>query len=506
MRRIKEHFLQSVRADAERAERENKKEKDAMKNKIMLITYADSFGKNLKELKKVLDEYFSREIGSIHILPFFPSSGDRGFAPLTYETVDPAFGTWEDVDALAQKYELMFDFMVNHLSRRSEQFQDFIAHHEESPYKDMFIRFKDFWPGGAPTQEQIDLLNKRKNHAPCERITFADGTQEDIWCTFSEEQMDLNLEKPVTWEFIERSLRRLMDHGASMIRLDAFAFATKKLGTSCFFVEPEMWDCMKRVADILAERNVPMLPEIHDHYKIQLKIAEKGYPIYDFALPVLVLHTLYTGNCKRLKHWFSICPRDQYTTLDTHDGIGTVDVEDLLTQEELQNVIDETERCGANFKMDFSAKAKEKPVVYQINCTYYSALGEDDRSYLLARAIQFFAPGVPQVYYMGLLAGENDYELMKKTDFPRNISRHNYTVEEIGQEVQKPVVKELCRLMRIRNEYEAFDGETVVSDLPDDVLEITRESNGHKAVLYADLKTKKFKISCDDSRYDYELE
>lgn len=107
---------------------------------------------------------------------------------------------------------------------------------------------------------------------------------------------------------------------------------------------------------------------------------------------------------------------------------------------------------------------------------------------------------------MGLLAGENDYELMKKTDFPRNISRHNYTVEEIEQEVQKPVVKELCRLMRIRNEYEAFDGETVVSDLPDDVLEITRESNGHRAVLYADLKTKKFKITCDDSRYDYELE
>ena len=269
-----------------------------------------------------------------------------------------------------------------------------------------------------------------------------------------------------------------------------------------------MWDCMERVADVLGERDIPMLPEIHDHYKIQLKIAEHGYPVYDFALPVLVLHTLYTGNCKRLKHWFSICPKDMYTTLDTHDGIGTVDVEDLLTEEELQNVICQTEKYGANFKMDFSAKAKDKPVVYQINCTYYSALGEDDQAYLLSRAIQFFAPGIPQVYYMGLLAGENDYELMRRTDFPRNISRHNYDTGEIEEAAKKPVVQKLCKLMRLRNEFPAFDGEVTVSDLPDHLLEITRESNGVKAVLWADLATKEFKVRCSgfDNSKDYDWE
>lgn len=469
----------------------------------MLITYADSFGSCLKELKDMLDTYFSREVGAVHILPFFPSSGDRGFAPLTYDAVDPAFGTWGDIHALGEKYELMFDFMINHLSRRSPQFLDYVKNHDRSPYKEMFISFRDFWPGGAPNQEQIAMLNKRKNHAPCERISFADGTWEDIWCTFSEEQMDLNLKSPITWDFVERSLRGLMEHGASMIRLDAFAFATKKLGTSCFFVEPEMWDCMKRVAEVLAEKRVPMLPEIHDHYKVQLKISQHGYPVYDFALPVLVLHTLYTENCGRLKRWFSICPRDQYTTLDTHDGIGTVDVEDLLTQEELQGVIRQTLKYGANFKMDFSAKAKDRPVVYQINCTYYSALGEDDRAYLLARAIQFFAPGVPQVYYVGLLAGSNDYELMRKTDFPRNISRHNYTVDEIKREIGRPVVQKLCQLMRIRNEYPAFDDGFRVSDLPDDRLEIIRESNGCRAVLTADLRTKAFRIRCKESGFDY---
>lgn len=477
-----------------------------MNNKIMLITYADSFGKNLKELSHMLDRHFSGAVGAIHILPFFPSSGDRGFSPMTYEEVDPAFGDWNDIQKLSEKYELMYDFMVNHLSRRSPQFLDFIHRHDESPYKDMFIRFKEFWPDGAPTEEDVARLNKRKDHAPCERIQFDDGTEEDIWCTFSSEQMDLNLEQPITWEFVEKSLRFLMDHGASMLRLDAFAFATKKYGTTCFFLEPEMWEMMERVQQILDEKHVPMLPEIHDHYKVQLKIAEKGYAVYDFALPVLVLHTLYTGSCRRLKDWFKICPRNQYTTLDTHDGIGAIDAEDLLTAEELDNVLATTQKNGAIFKMDHSERSKDKPVVYQIECTYYSALGEDDAAYLLARAIQFFGPGVPMVYYVGLVAGGNDYELMRRTNYPRNISRHNYTVEEIEREAQRPVVQKLLRLMRMRNEYPAFDGEVQVADLPDDKLEIVRESNGCRAVLRADLKAKTFTIICDDPQYNFSTE
>lgn len=244
-----------------------------------------------------------------------------------------------------------------------------------------------------------------------------------------------------------------------MIRLDAFAFATKKPNTSCFFIEPEMWDMMARVQGILNEKNIPMLPEIHDHYTVQLKIADHGYTVYDFVLPVMALHTLYSADSTRLRHWLSICPRDQQTTLDTHDGLGTVDVEGLLTPEELQTVIDRTREYGANFKWDYSGGNSGEKKVYQINCSYYSAVGEDDAWYLLSRAIQFFTPGVPQVYYMGLLAGENDYELMERTQYDRNISRHNYTVQEIEELVKKPVVVKLRRLMQFRNEYPVFDGE-----------------------------------------------
>ncbi len=466
-----------------------------MKNKIMLITYSDSFGKNLKELKGVLDRYFKREIGSIHILPFYPSSGDRGFAPIDYRKVAEEFGDWEDIRALASEYELMFDFMINHLSRRSPEFQDFVEKHDASEYADMFLRFQKFWPEGWPTQAQIDLLNKRKPCAPCVEIPFADGTSEPIWCTFDDEQMDLNLESEVTWRYIEQTLDFLMSQGASMIRLDAFAFATKKLDTACFFLEPEIWDMMARVRKILDKKQIPLLPEIHDHYTVQLKIAEHGYTVYDFVLPVMVLHTLYTADSTRLRHWLEICPRDQHTTLDTHDGLGTVDVAGLLSEEELNAVIAQTEAYGANFKWDYSGDSVGKKVVYQINCSYYSAVGEDDDSYLLSRAIQFFTPGVPQVYYMGLLAGENDYELMERTQYSRNISRHDYTVEEIDRLVEKPVVQRLCRLMQFRNEYPVFDGDMRVLDAEPSILKVEWSAGDLQACLCADLKTRQFAIS-----------
>ena len=141
-----------------------------------------------------------------------------------------------------------------------------------------------------------------------------------------------------------------------------------------------------------------------------------------------------------------------------------------------------------------------KQVVYQINCTYYSALGERDQSYLLARAIQFFSPGIPQVYYMGLLAGANDYELMERTNYPRNISRHNYTVEEICREVERPVVRHLCRLMQFRNLYPVFDGTMAVMDTPADILQIAWRDSGLEAVLWADLKSHAFTVTYLDEQ------
>lgn len=466
-------------------------------NKIMLITYADSMGKNLQELDEVLHRHFDRAVGGVHILPFFPSSADRGFAPMRYDIVDPSFGTWDDVKKIGESRYLMFDFMINHISRHSPYFQDFLAKKDASEFADFFIRYKDFWPGGAPTDEQIDLIYKRKPKAPSVVAEFADGSHEDVWCTFGEEQIDINIHSDRAQRFFRETLTQMAENNASIIRLDAFAYAAKKVGTNCFFVEPDTTELLQGMQEVLDPYGTMVLPEIHEHYTIQMQVAEKGYWIYDFALPVLTLNALYAGNGSYLAHWLKMSPKHQFTTLDTHDGLGIVDVKDLLPDEDVDYTKEKMFSEGANVKKIYNTEAYNNLDIYQVNTTYYSALGNDDDAYLLARAIQFFARGIPMVYYVGLLAGKNDIELLESTKEGRNINRHYYSLEEIDREVERPVVRSLIDLMELRNSHPAFDieGDLDVTCPAEGLLQIRRTSGDAWAQLDADLTARTFTIS-----------
>ena len=306
-----------------------------IQNKTMLITYSDSLGNNLKDLYENLEKHFGDAVGGVHLLPFFPSTGDRGFAPVDYDQVDPAFGDWEDVKRLGDKYYLMFDFMINHISRQSKYYKDYQEKHDQSAYKDLFLNWDKFWPENCPTQADVDLIYKRKDRAPKQAITFADGTTEHLWNTFGEEQIDLDVTKDVTMDFIRKTIEHLASNGCDLIRLDAFAYAVKKLDTNDFFVEPDIWDLLDKVRDMAAGYGAELLPEIHEHYSIQFKIADHDYYVYDFALPMVTLYTLYSSKVERLAKWLKMSPMKQFTTLDTHDGIGVVDVKDILTDEEI---------------------------------------------------------------------------------------------------------------------------------------------------------------------------
>lgn len=469
-----------------------------IKNEVMLITYADSLGKNLKELDSVLKKHLEGVIGGIHLLPFFPSTGDRGFAPSDYTTVDPNFGTWKDIERLGVSYYLMFDFMINHISKESIFFQDFIQNHNNSKYKDMFIRINEFFPPNRPTKEDIDLIYKRKDKAPFQEITFADGTKEEVWNTFSEEQIDLDVTKEITKKFIKDTIQDMAAHGCSLIRLDAFAYAIKKLDTNDFFVEPDIWDLLDEVRKEAEKYNIALLPEIHEHYSIQMKIAEHDYFVYDFAMPMIMLFSLYSGRTDRLAAWLRESPMKQFTTLDTHDGIGVVDARDLLSEDELDYTSEELYKVGANVKKIYSSANYNNLDIYQINSTYYSALGNEDSSYLLARAVQCFAPGIPQIYYVGLLAGENDIRLLEETKEGRNINRHYYDLEEIDQEVKRPIVRQLFNLLRFRNHSEAFDLDgTITVETPSEnriIIRRTDRTGENEARLEADFRIKEFKI------------
>ena len=470
----------------------------SIKNETMLITYADSLGKNLKELDENLSKYFKGALGGVHLLPFFPSTGDRGFAPIDYVDVDEAFGSWEDVEKLGEQYYLMFDFMINHISRQSKYYQDYQQNKDQSPYKDLFLSWDKFWPEGRPTKEDVDLIYKRKDRAPKQEIVFADGTCENLWNTFGEEQIDLDVRKDVTKEFIKKTLLSLIEHKASVIRLDAFAYAVKKLDTNDFFVEPEIWELLDYVRDITKAKGCELLPEIHEHYTIQAKITEHDYFVYDFALPMVVLYSLYSGKTNRLVKWLKMSPMKQFTTLDTHDGIGVVDVRDILTQDEVDFAVNELYKIGANVKRKYSSAEYNNLDIYQINSTYYSALGDDDAKYFMSRLLQVFAPGIPQVYYVGLLAGKNDIELLEKTKEGRNINRHYYTSDEIATEVKRPVVATLLNLLRFRNQTPAFDLEGSIDVQAPSEYEITivrsNKDASDQVSLTANLQTLEYTV------------
>ncbi len=468
-------------------------------NKAMIITYADSLGKNLKDLKYVLDTYFKEAINGVHILPFFPSSADRGFAPMTYREVEKDFGDWNDINDIAKDYYLMYDYMINHISASSEYFKDFKENKDESEYKDLFIRYNKFWDNEEEQKSDLEKVYKRKPRDPFIEVEFKDGTKEKLWCTFDEEQVDLNVKSETTKKFTKENLMFLANNGASIIRLDAFAYATKKKGTNCFFVEPDVYNILDECKEVLEKNNVEILPEIHEHYTIQLKLAEKGYWVYDFVLPMLLLYTLYSGKNERLINWLKICPRKQFTTLDTHDGIGVVDVKDILTDEEIEFTKEYLFDNGANIKRIYNTMAYNNLDIYQINCTYYSALGNNDKSYLLSRAIQIFTPGIPQIYYVGLLAGKNDIELLEETKVGRNINRHYYTLDEIKQECEREVVKKLLNLLKFRNNYDAFNGNIKINeDVESNIIDIKWEKDNNFANLIANLETYDFKICYND--------
>ena len=473
-----------------------------IKNQVQLITYPDSLGKNLMELHYVLRKYLIDAIGGLHILPFYPSSSDRGFAPLTYDDVDPNFGTWDDVNKIGEDFDLMIDFMVNHISRQSLFFQDYLENGEASECADMFLSFNKLIPGGEISDEDLARVYTRKPRPPYTVIERADGSREKIWCTFDYEQIDLDLQSPKTREIFRNFLIRLARSNAKVIRFDAFAYTTIKIGTNCFFLEPEVWELLEWLNDFVSAFNKDILPEVHEHYSYQLKLAERGYWVYDFCLPMLVLHTLYHHSNRKLVNWLNICPLKQFTTLDTHDGIGAVDVADLLSQDEIDRTLEGLYEKGSNLKKIYSGPDYQNLDIYQVNCTYYSALECNDDSYIAARTIQFFTPGIPQVYYVGLLAGENDIELLEKTQLGRNINRHNYTLEEIHEAFKKPVVQRLLRLMKFRNSYPAFDGEFRIEDSPENQMVMTWAQNNYQTTAAIDLNDYHVTITYFDPESD----
>ena len=435
-----------------------------------LLTYPDSLGGDLRALGQLLDGPLEGMFQGVHILPPFPSSGDRGFAPLTYHEIDPRFGTWQDIQRIGERHDVLLDLMINHISRGSPEFRDFERRGRRSPHADLFVTLDKVWPEGEPPAADVAKIFLRKPEAPFSTVTIADtGAQERVWTSFGtaawSEQIDLDVRSAGTRALITEWLHVFAVNGARIVRLDAVGYVIKKPGTNCFMVEPEIYEFLDWVTAEAAARGLIVLPEVHDVFATHERLAAHGMWTYDFVLPGLVLHAIETGESRRLADHLSKAPDRVFTTLDCHDGIPIrPDLDGILQPSEMLALASLIERRGGNVNRLLSRRQTDGVDVHQLNCTYYSALGLDDERYVAARAIQLFARGVPQIYYAGLLAGENDQASAEHSGDGRAVNRHDYTKDEVERALEGPLVRRLVELVRLRNTHPAFEGALAVED------------------------------------------
>jgi sucrose phosphorylase len=462
---------------------------------VELIAYPSRFGGDLAGLRALLDGPLAGLFGGVHVLPFYrPYDGaDAGFDPQDHTQVDPRLGTWADIAALSAEYRVMADVIVNHVSASSPQFADWLARGAASPSDGMFLTFAAAFPGGA-TQDTLLRVYRPRPGLPFTPYVQADGTRQLVWTTFTAQQVDLDVTRPATRAYLLAVLDALAAAGVSRVRLDAVGYAVKTPGTSCFMT-PETLAFIARFTAWCRERGFSVLVEVHGHYELQVQVARAVDYVYDFALPPLILHALTAADAGPLRTWLELRPPGAITVLDTHDGIGVIDVgpdpEDpsrpgLLDRGQLAALVAAIDANSGGTSQLATGAAASNLDLYQVNCTFYDALGRDDDRYLLARALQFWTPGIPQVYYAGLLAGRNDLDLLARTGTGRDINRHFYTAAEIEADLARPVVRALAALIRFRNAHPAFGGVLAVSGAPGELV-MTWSDGPHQAELTASL-------------------
>ena len=550
--------------------------KNYVDNGPMLNAYPDSMGGTMADIVSVLSkEEFKDVFQSFYILPsIFNTDLDRGFSVIDY-SINEEMAKASDIDKLGELgIDLKLDFILNHASVLSPQFQDLLKNGENSKYKDFFINWNKFWEGYGemtpegyiqPDEKYIKDMFFRKPGLPILMVRMPDGKDVPYWNTFYQEvqykrpdaqdlmekmdiqyltaqkiservctaldegkkpseidftgyekykdavvellesgrrylgQMDLNIKSDLVWEHYRNTLKALSGYGAKIVRLDAFAYAPKEPGKKNFLNEPDTWDVLERVKELADEFGVSLLPEIHASYseKIYETVADKGYMTYDFFLPGLLIYAIENKDGSVLKKWADEIQDKKIRVvnmLGCHDGIPLLDLKGILAEEDIQKMIDTIVGRGGFVKDLHGAKN----MYYQVNATYYSALGDDDKKMLFARAIQMFMPGKPQVWYLDLFAGKNDHEAVKRAGAGghKEINRTNLTMDQIADAMNKDVVKKQLELLRFRNTNPAFGFDSKLDvKVEGSVMTFTWTNGEHKASLKADFTDYSFDIT-----------
>lgn len=429
--------------DRVRAGRTESRETLDEKN-VYLITYGDSFQAPGEPTLKTLHRFLKEEVGGgitdVHILPMFEYTSDDGFSVVDYHTIDPALGSWNEVEDLAGDYRLMFDYVVNHVSKSSRWFQQFLK--GDPAYQDYFIERSDDFDTSRVIRPRTLPLFHTYDRA---------GKPVQVWTTFSEDQVDLNFHSFAVFMEISEILLDYVDHGASSIRLDAIGFIWKESGTTCMSLEKThaLIRCWKSLLEqyrpgvqIITETNVPHAENV-SYFGDGRNEADM---VYQFALPPLVLHTFTTHDSARFMDWLTgvgkVSDRSTYFNfLASHDGVGLRPVETILSAEEKERLVQKVLANGGRVSMKDNPDGTKS--VYEMNINYMDALcnPEDDTlerrcaKMLAAHSILMTMPGVPAIYYHSLLGSGNDYRGLEESGINRRINRQKLQLEQLHREL-----------------------------------------------------------------------
>lgn len=428
---------------------------------VALITYGDTIkpesGAPLKELAGFVRTRLGDAISIVHVLPYFPWTSDDGFAVSDYLSVHPDLGDWSDLEDLSQDYRIMSDLVVNHCSASHEWFKQF--ERNEEPGRRFFFE-------ASPEDDLSEVVRPRTSDLLRETETV-DGVKH-VWCTFGEDQIDLDFREVDLLVEMVKVIREHLDHGVGVFRLDAVAFVWKEIGTRCINLRQThelvrlfrtLIEHVKPDAVIITETNIPNQENL-----AYFGNSNEAHGIYNFSLPPLLLYALTTGDCDCLIQWLMRMPPAQpgtmyFNFIASHDGIGLRPAEGLLTPEEIGSLVERMRENGGLVSERALADGGKRP--YEINISLFDAL-ETEGKFLCAHTILLGLEGVPAFYVQSLLGTRNDYEGVKASGMNRRINRHQWKAEDLAKELDDPdspharVLSGLLKLIEVRKKQAAF--------------------------------------------------
>ncbi|MDK9582721.1 sugar phosphorylase [Lelliottia wanjuensis] len=465
---------------------------------VVLITYADQFQKSHQKALPVFTRFYNRWLANsfshVHLLPFYPWSSDDGFSVIDYHRVAPETGEWGDVAELKQSTNLMFDFVCNHMSAKSEWFQRYL--NQEPGFEDFFIAIDPETDLSAVTRPRaLPLLTP---------FTLADGTVRHLWTTFSDDQIDLNFASPQVLIAMVDVLLHYLAEGADYIRLDAVGFMWKVPGTTCIHLEQthRLIQLFRAITEAVAPGTV-IITETNVPHKDNISYFGDGtneaQMVYQFSLPPLVLHSVHSQNVEALCQWAQqlTLPSEKTTWfnfLASHDGIGLNPVRGIIPESDILALVEKLQHEGALVNWKNNPDGTRSP--YEINVTYLDALSSQSSTdserlarFLLAHAVLLSFPGVPAIYIQSIIGSRNDYDNVERLGYNRAINRRKYQEGEMDAQLEDNKTlrhnsyQALTKMIAIRRQQKAFhpDSQAFYDAVNQHVLRIIRVAgNGER--------------------------